>query len=153
MLIRKILSNLIFCFACACSSVQAEGIHFRPVDGIDAVVSEGHGKVTYKITDREGVVEKSIDVDTESKLHLSIGDYRFDGKKGFAISYLDEGMGVYEVYRIFTYSRKLRDFEEQSPACGDEFLNLKLDSKKRVIQSTYFSGNEPRICVTKLKRN
>ncbi|TDG05873.1 hypothetical protein E1N52_23435 [Paraburkholderia guartelaensis] len=117
------------------------------------MMSARDGKVAYKINDKEGVIEKSIDVDTESKLHLSAGNYRFNGEKGFAISWLDEGAGVYEVYRIFTYSRRLRDFEEQSPACGDEFLNVKLDGKTRTIKSMYFSGNDPVICVTKFKQN
>ena len=153
MSISNALSKLVLFFAYVCSSVQAEEIIFRPVNGINAAVSARDGKVAYKITDKEGVIEKSINVDTESKLHLSAGDYRFNGEKGFAISWLDEGTGVYEVYRIFTYSRKLRDFEEQSPACGDGFLNVKLDGKTRTIKSTYFSGNEPEICVTKLKKN
>jgi hypothetical protein len=139
-----------FLFLAGSSSwASSDEINFRPVDGTTVAVSVDDGKVSYAITDEKGEVDKSIDIDTESKLHLSIGDYRFDGTKGFAVSYLDEGMGVYEVYRVFAYSRKLRNFEELSPACGDEFLNLKVDSKKKVLTSTYFTENEPKICVTK----
>jgi hypothetical protein len=149
MKLNKFLFFTVFFFTCVCAWAADDETSFHPVNGTTAVVSTAGGKVLYTITDDEGVVKKSIDVDTESKLHLSVGDYRFDGTKGFAVSYLDEGMGVYEVYRIFSYSRKLRVFEELSPSCGDEFLDLKVDSKKKTLTSTYFSENEPKICVTK----
>ncbi|NIE66065.1 hypothetical protein [Burkholderia sp. Ax-1719] len=148
----KLGRSLFFAFLLlVASSSWASGdeINFHPVNGTNVAVSVADSKVSYVIADEKGEVDKSIDIDTESKLHLSIGDYRFDGTKGFAVSYLDEGMGIYEISRVFYYSRKLRSFEELSPACGDEFLNLKVDSKKKVLISTYFTQNEPKTCVTR----
>jgi hypothetical protein len=124
-------------------------INFHPIEGVNATVEISDGKVSYAIVDGAVKVDRNVDVDTESKLHLSVGDYKFDGTKGFSISYVDEGMEIYEVYRVFSYSKKLRIFEELSPACSDEFLNLKVDENKKILTSTYFLGNEPKICVTK----
>ncbi|XEQ04100.1 hypothetical protein LPA67_20035 [Salmonella enterica subsp. enterica] len=43
------------------------------------------------------------DVDTENNIHVKYGDYNFDGKEDFVIWYTDDGMGIYDIYRVFLF--------------------------------------------------
>lgn len=63
---------------------------------------------------------------------------------------MDDGMGTYMAYRAFVYNHLQRSFEEVYPACGDGFINLKVDKKKRLI-SMLFSDNAPKLFYTKLR--
>lgn len=151
---RKILFPLFLYTVFSSSFALAEELEFHPVAGVDAIVTEVNGKISYRIRDKQGVVEKNIDigiVDTDTRLHIQTDDYLFNGTEGFSVMYLDEGKGTYDVYHIFTYSMKSRDFIERFPVCGDNFLNLDVNKNKKYLKSTYYSDNEPRVCVTRLK--
>lgn len=150
----KLLIPLILFIASSSNPATAHEINFSPIPGVHAVVSEKHGEISYKLSGSHGVVEKSIDAnlaDTDTKLHLQSDDYLFNGTKGFAVMHLDEGKGTYDIYRVFTYSRKAGDFVERFPACGDEFLNLEVNAKMKYIKSMYYDGMEPRRCITRLQ--
>jgi hypothetical protein len=150
----KLLIPLLLFIASSSQPAMAHEINFSPIPGVHAVVSEKHGEISYKLSGGRRAVEKSIDAnlaDTDTKLHLQSDDYLFNGTKGFAVMHLDEGKGTYEIYRVFTYSRKARDFVERFPACGDEFLNLEVNVKKKYLQSTYYDDMAPRLCITRLK--
>lgn len=116
---------------------------------VTAVVSEN--RIFYHT---EGKIKSSgsISIDTEKAVHLEVKDYNFDGINDMAIWYVDEGMGVYNIYRIFVYSKKKKTFLEQHPACGDEFINLRLNKQRRYLQSTYFDGSVPKICLTRIPK-
>ncbi len=68
--------------------------------------------------------------------------------KEFVIWYTDDGMGIYDIYRVFLYSEKVADFKEIKPSCGDDFINLNLNKKKRELISLYYSHNEAQRCIT-----
>jgi hypothetical protein len=87
--------------------------------------------------------------DTESTLHLAVADYAFNGTKGFSVWYLDEGMGEYTISKVFLFSLKHRQFVEIRPACGDDFVNLRIDKVRRELVSTYYERSEAMLCRTK----
>jgi hypothetical protein len=60
---------------------------------------------------------------------LDVNDYNFDGHKDFSVWYVGDGMGKYLIYRIFTYSAKIKEFIELKPRCGDDFINFRLKEK------------------------
>jgi len=68
--------------------------------------------------------------------------------KDFAVWQIDDGMGTYTIHRIFVYQPKAGSFKELVPACGDGFANLHVGSEKRVLLSTYWEMNEPKLCMT-----
>jgi hypothetical protein len=74
------------------------------VFGVDAIVTEVDGRVSYTMRDKQGVVEKNIDIDaidTDARLHIRSDDYLFNGIEGFSVMYPDEGQGTYDVCRVF----------------------------------------------------
>lgn len=42
----------------------------------------------------------------------------------------------------------MADFKEIKPSCGDDFINLNLNKKKRELISMYYSHNEAQRCIT-----
>jgi len=88
-------------------------------------------------------------VEAETARNIVVDDFNFDGKNDFSVWYLDEGMGKYSIHRVFVYSSKQNTFVEQFPDCGDEFINLRIDKKRKRLLSTYYQKNIPRICATK----
>lgn len=94
----------------------------------------------------------NIDIDTENPIHLVVDNYGFDDRKGFSIWSIDEGMGIYTIHRIFLYSETLATFVEVHPACGDQFINLEVDKKRRRFISTYYEDNVPKSCITRLPK-
>lgn len=91
-----------------------------------------------------------VSFDTEKPLSLEIGSYDFSGRLGFLVSYIDDGMGVYEISRVFTFSPSSYVFVERFPSCGDEFVNLKVDGRSHLLISTYWDKNIPKRCITRL---
>ena len=61
-------------------------------------------------------------------------------------------MGVFRVDKIYIYHHSSEQFKEAHAACGDSFLNLKIDRHGKSLFSTYFRQNEPKTCKTKLPR-
>ena len=90
---------------------------------------------------------RAIVIDTEKNLHADIADYNFDGDPDFSIWHVDDGMGTYAQYRIFTFSRTRGDFVELVPACGDEFIDVRLSNKDKVLHNSYYSGNRVVSCA------
>lgn len=133
--------------AIAAIPTNAEIIDFFP---------SGESKATIKIKDNEVEIisgdnlEKKIEFDTEKTLNIEISDYNFDGNLDFSIWHMDEGMGTYLIYRVFIFNPKNKKFTEASPSCGEEFINLNSNRKTKTLSSTYFKGNTPKICHTKL---
>lgn len=119
--------------------------------------SEAHvwirdGQIICRASSGAYIYDQTIDHSVEKTSHIVVDDYNFDGDKEFAVWYMDEGMGVHKVYRVFIFSRKHMKFEEVFPSCGDEFLNLEINNNKKFLQSTFFRGNAPRLCLTKVRK-
>jgi hypothetical protein len=125
---------------------------FSPAPGVKAEVTAEGQALTWKIYYRGGGSQGGMDVDTENTIHVDVNDYDFSGRLGFAVWHLDDGMGTYSIYRIFTFSPSTNKFIERSPAsqCGDEFINLKIDKKRRRLFSTFWDQNVPKTCITRL---
>jgi len=90
------------------------------------------------------------DIDSTVPVHLEVADYDFDGNLDFSIWSFDAGMRTHRIYRIFLFSSRDEGNLEARPRCGDEFMNVELDIERKVILSTYFEANVPRLCRTKL---
>lgn len=59
---------------------------------------------------------------------------------------------AYTIHRIFIYRPKTADFEEVQPDCGDGFVNLRVDKKRKVLLSTYWGMDGPQSCVTRFHK-
>lgn len=123
---------------------------FTPFPGVRAVVEIKGSTLVWRLFDGNKVKQRVLNLDTEKTLNLEIGSYDFSGRLGFLVSHIDDGMGVYEVVRVFTFSQSVDDFIERFPSCGDEFFNLKVDRKRRYLVSNYWDKNVAKICNTRL---
>ncbi|MCA8061284.1 hypothetical protein [Burkholderia sp. AU38729] len=121
-----------------------------PYPGEVAVISIDGRNLVWKLTGGNVVRRGEVSFDTDKPLSLEVGSYDFSGRLGFLVSYMDDGMGVYEIARIFTFSPSSSDFVERFPSCGDEFVNLKVDGKSHLLTSTYWDKNIPKRCITRL---
>ena len=99
---------------------------------------------------RDDVVRVIIPLEVEARPHISVEDYNFDGCSDFSIWYIDEGMGRDTIHRIFIRAKD--DFEEIHPRCGDEFLNLKIDKRKKILRSAVYVDNQASLCITRVKK-
>ncbi|MGO4812875.1 hypothetical protein AB4156_25295 [Cupriavidus sp. 2MCAB6] len=128
-------------------------IAFAPTPATRAILRVDGHSVTFAIVNPEKRVHRGeIGVDTEKPIHVAVDDYSFDGRKGFSIWSVDDGMGVYTIHRVFLYSINNSTFVEAYPACGYRFINLKVDKKRRRLISTYYEENIPRLCMTRLPK-
>ncbi|WP_124604450.1 hypothetical protein [Burkholderia sp. Bp9142] len=123
---------------------------FSPSPGAIAVVGIEGGKLDWRLSGKNGVRRGEVNFDTEKPLIIKIGSYDFSGRLGFWVSHADDGKGVYQVDRVFTFSPSYNGFVERFPSCGDEFVNLRVDKKRRCLMSTYWDRNIPKTCVTRL---
>ncbi|WP_213301399.1 hypothetical protein [Paraburkholderia sacchari] len=132
--------------------VQAADVSktFTPSPGIVAVIEIKDSNLTWKLSGKNGARQGEVSLDTEKTSSIEIGSYDFSGRLGFLVLHIDDGMGTYEVYRVFTFSPSSNEFVERFPSCGDEFDNLKVDKKRRYLTSTYWDRNIPKRCVTRL---
>lgn len=135
-----------FCCAVFCSCVEAQEVEVSPVKGHRFFLKEEGSTAIVK---EVGKLEKVIEFYAENKINIEINDYNFDGVKDFAVWHMDDGMGVYKVYRVFVFNVKAEAFLEIFPDCGDEFLNLKINSVSHSLLSTYFNEGEPKVCVSR----
>lgn len=123
---------------------------FTPSAGVKAVIEIKGSNLVWKLSRREGVKHGEVDLETENIPSIEIGSYDFSGRLGFLVSHLDDGMGTYEVDRVFTFSPSANEFVERFPSCGDGFVNLRVDKKRRRLISTYWDQNIPKLCATRL---
>ena len=137
-------------YAAPLAAWAADIITISPDRAIKATIEVMGGDVHYQLLGATGTHSASIETQTEKTIHLETGDYDFSGREGFAFWSVDEGQGVYKVYRVFTFSRKRNDFVERHPRCGDAFLNLSVDVQRKRLISTFFENNVPKSCVTRL---
>ncbi|WP_144029763.1 hypothetical protein [Burkholderia sp. AU18528] len=123
---------------------------FAPSPGIMAVVRIKGQNLFWSLSGKSGVKQGEIFIDSEKPLSIKIGNYDFSGRLGFWVSHADDGMGTYEVDRVFTSSPSSNEFVERFPSCGDEFANLRMGEKRRYLVSTYWSRNVPKRCIARL---
>ncbi|MGO4159212.1 hypothetical protein [Cupriavidus sp. YAF13] len=132
---------------------ETSTIKFAPTSDTKAALRVGVNSVTFDVVGpKNGVHHGVIPVETEKPIHVVIDDYSFDNRKGFSIWSVDEGMGVYTIHRVFLYSSDKSTFVEWLPACGDQFINLKVDKKRKRLISTYYEENVPKRCITRLPK-
>ncbi|TKJ82957.1 hypothetical protein PkoCFBP13504_15870 [Pseudomonas koreensis] len=130
----------------------AETTTFSPTTGVDAkLVLEG-SKLNIAVKSETHSESRTIDFEAENELHVQFDDFNFDGTQDFAIWQLDDGMGTYDYYRVFVYQTRTRMFEELQPDCGDGFVNLRVDQKRKALLSTYWGMNGPDQCITRFTK-
>lgn len=143
---NKILNcAMIFSFS-TMQPLACEAAVFYPEDSVQVRIVPKQTSVAYFVYSNSAEIRKDISFDTEKALKIEIDDYNFDGYKDIAVSHIDDGMGSFAVYRVFLYSADSKDFEETMPSCGDQFLNLQIDKKRKVLVSTYYEENVPVLC-------
>jgi hypothetical protein len=129
--------------------VFAEVITFSPTKNVDATLVLEGPMLIVAVKSEAHNESRTIDFQAENRLHVQINDFNFDGVKDFAVSQIDDGMGTYDYYRIFVYQSKSSTFEELQPDCGDGFVNLRIENKRKALISTYWEMNVPKQCVTR----
>jgi hypothetical protein len=141
------------CIIMLCGLLSQASTH---ADNSETVIKSKDGTTTtiaiskHLINVKNSNTEQSIEFYSENELHVATDDYNFDGYPDFSVWHIDEGMGTYTIHRTFIYAPKEQSFYEVAPKCGDEFINLKVDRKKKRLQSTYFDNNAPKLCYTKI---
>ena len=147
---RSMVAALVLSSAALHTAWAADAITF-PVDHATQATIEVQGDyVHYELRGPAGTRTARIATQTEKPVHLEVADYDFSGQQGFAFWSIDEGQGVSKIYRIFTFSQKRNDFVERHPRCGDAFLNLRVDARRKQLISTFFENNTPKSCTTQL---
>jgi hypothetical protein len=132
--------------------VLAETTTFSPTKGVEATLVLEGSTLNVAVKGETNNESRTIDFQAENELHLQIDDFNFDGAKDFAVRQLDDGMGTYDYYRVFIYQARTGTFEELRPDCGDGFVNLRVDKKRKALLSTYWGVNGPEQCVTRFAK-
>lgn len=132
--------------------VLAETTTFSPTKGIEATLVLEGSKLSVAVKSEMHNESRTIDFEAVNELHVQIDDYNFDGAKDFAVWQLDDGMGTYDYYRVFIYQARTGTFEELQPDCGDGFVNLRVDKKRKALLSTYWEMNVAKQCVTRFAK-
>lgn len=132
----------------ALGSTVSQIATFKPVEKVEAVVTQDGSTFTVSVKSDVLAKTKITTFEALNDLHVQIDDFNFDGMKDFAVWHVDDGMGTYTVHRIFVYQPEAGFFKELTPACGDDFANLRLERDKRTLLSTFWEMNEPKLCVT-----
>jgi len=132
--------------------VLAETTTFSPNKGVEATLVLEGSTLNVAVKGALHNESRTIDFEAVNELHVQIDDYNFDGAKDFAVWQLDEGMGTYDYYRVFIYQARTGTFEELRPDCGDGFVNLRVDKKRKALLSTYWEMNIPKQCVTRFTK-
>jgi hypothetical protein len=143
---------LVFVFFSLLARASEGARVFSPASGVKVVIAVEGDSLSWNVYYGGGHSQGRVDVDTEKPIYVDVNDYDFGGGLGFAVWHVDDGMGTYSIYRVFTFSKSTNEFVERSPSsqCGDEFINLKIDKKKRRLLSTFWDQNIPRVCTTHL---
>ncbi|MBE8727357.1 hypothetical protein C4F50_20785 [Flavobacterium sp. KB82] len=90
--------------------------------------------------------------------HLTADDYNFDGYTDFACFYSDDGMGVYNIYQLFIFNPKTKQFDYlHFPAGSDAkcgmFCDVKIDKIKKTFSSSCRGGARWHTDVWKFNKN
>ena len=147
---RRIATAFAIFFATQHAASAADSIAISSDQLTNATIEIRGSDIYYELRTPAGIRSATLATQTEKAIHLAAGDYDFSGRQGFAFWSIDEGQGVYKIYRVFTFSRKRNDFVERHPRCGDAFLNLRVDAQRKRLISTFFDNNLPKSCVTRL---
>lgn len=123
---------------------------FAPSPGVKAVVAIKGTSLIWKVYRGNQIKQGRVDLEMEKTPHIEIGSYDFSGRLGFSVSHIDDGMGTHGIHRVFTFSPSTNDFVERAPSCGDGFVNLQVDKRRRLLKSTYWDQNVQKICTTRL---
>lgn len=147
---KRLLFWMLWLVIACCNAQAGREAKFRPAPGVTTVITIHGNLASINVCGEKKCnnVAINLDVDNSSFVNLEVGDYNFDGNADFSLWYLDEGKGTYTIHRVFLFSRGTGRFGEYFPACGDEFVNLKVDKKNRRLISTYWADNEPKVCFT-----
>ncbi|EJN34522.1 XAC2610-related protein [Pseudomonas sp. GM80] len=127
----------------------AETTKFSPVTGVEATLVIEGSTLNVSVKGETRSEPRTLDFEAINELKVQIEDFNFDGAKDFAIWQLDDGMGTYDYFRVFVYQAKTGTFKELQPDCGDGFVNLRVDKKRKVLLSTYWEMNRPKQCITR----
>jgi hypothetical protein len=130
----------------------AQTTTFSPTKGVDATLILEGSKLNIAVKSETHSESRTIDFEAENELHMQLDDFNFDGAQDFAVWQLDDGMGTYHYYRVFIYQVKTGTFEELQPDCGDGFVNLRVDKKRKALLSTYWEMNMPKQCITRFTK-
>ncbi|MGA5485435.1 XAC2610-related protein [Pseudomonas siliginis] len=130
----------------------AETTTFSPTQGVDATLILEGSKLNIAVKSETHSESRTIDFEAENELHMQFDDFNFDGAQDFAVWQLDDGMDTYHYDRVFIYQVKTGTFEELQPDCGDGFVNLRVDKKRKTLLSTYWGMNGPDQCITRLTK-
>lgn len=130
----------------------AETSTFSPTQGVEAALVLEGPTLNIAVKGEMHNESRTIDFEAVNELHVQVDDFNFDGAKDFAVRQLDDGMGTYDYYRVFIYQVKTGTFEELQPDCGDGFVNLRVDKKRKALLSTYWEMNVAKQCVTRFAK-
>jgi len=132
--------------------VLAETTTFSPTKGVEATLVLEGSTLNVAVKGETHNESRTIDFEAVNELHVQIDDFNFDGAKDFAVWQLDDGMDTYDYYRVFIYQARTGTFEELRPDCGDGFVNLRVDKKRKALLSTYWEMNIVKQCVTRFAK-
>jgi len=132
--------------------VLAETTTFSPIKDVEATLVLEGSTLNVAVKGETHNESRTIDFQAVNELHVQVDDFNFDGVKDFAIWQLDDGMGTYHYYRVFIYQAKTGTFQELQPDCGDGFVNLRVDKKRKALLSTYWEMNIAKQCVTRFAK-
>jgi len=130
----------------------AETTTFSPAQGVEKTVVLEGSTLNIAFKGETHSEFRTVVFEVVNELHMQFDDFNFDGAQDFAIWQLDDGMGTYHYYRVFIYQVKTGTFEELQPDCGDGFVNLRVDKKRKALLSTYWEMNLPKQCVTRFAK-
>ncbi|QJP98345.1 MULTISPECIES: XAC2610-related protein [Pseudomonas] len=133
-------------------SVWAEPTTFSPAKGVEATLILEGSTLNVALKNAAHSESQTINFQAEKPLHMQIGDFNFDGMKDFSVWQIDDGMGTYSYFRVFIYQPETNRFEEAKPDCGDGFVNLRVDKKRKALLSTYWGMNGPEQCITRFTK-
>ncbi len=128
--------------------VFAESTTFSPTENVEATLVLAGSTLTVAVKSNTQSESRTIAFQAENELYVQIDDFNFDGAKDFAVWQIDDGMGTYTIHRVFIYQPEAGFFKELTPACGDDFVNMRVERDKRMLLSTYWEMNEQKLCVT-----
>lgn len=123
---------------------------FSPCPGTTISAKASREELEYWISANKTTQRATVHLGIESTPHIAIDDFNFDGKSDLSVWYLDEGMRVYTLHRIFLFDASSSTLKEVASSCGDDFINLRTEKDKRRLLVTVFRGGQPELCETKL---
>lgn len=152
MLYNKVMLNIfMICsiFVINTAAASNKKISFSPTYGVFIEVTANDQQVTVEIKNKNSIARERFLVATEKSLDINADDYNFDGKTDFSISHIDDGMGTYIIHQIYIYSAKKNRFIKLTPKCGDQFINVIVSKKRRMLTNSYIVDNEYKTCSMK----